>query len=248
MVRSIIVNPAADPHAYEPTVGDAKAVAAANLVIFNGAGYDAWMQKLLAANAVPTGQELDAGSVVGVSPGRNPHIWYNPSDVRRVAARISADFIRLQPVDKALFTRLHRRFITRDLAAYFHDIAGIRDRYASVRVGATESIFVYLARRLHLRLTTPPGFMKAVAEGIEPTAQELLTFNHQIESRSIKVLVFNRQNVTPGVRVLVNLARSRRIPVVPITETLDPASASFQGWQTRQLALLAAALHRATGR
>jgi zinc/manganese transport system substrate-binding protein len=32
------------------------------------------------------------------------------------------------------------------------------------------------------------------------------------------------------------------------TETLAPAGASFQGWQTAQLRALAAALHQATGR
>jgi zinc/manganese transport system substrate-binding protein len=36
--------------------------------------------------------------------------------------------------------------------------------------------------------------------------------------------------------------------VTTITETLAPATATFQAWQARQLAALAAALHRATGR
>ena len=49
-VTSIINDPNADPHSYEPISQDARTIADAQYVIFNGAGYDAWMDKLLAAN------------------------------------------------------------------------------------------------------------------------------------------------------------------------------------------------------
>src|SRR5262249_36780516 len=51
-VQSLIVNPAQDPHSYEPTTGDARAMATAQLAIVNGVGYDPWAPKLLAANPV----------------------------------------------------------------------------------------------------------------------------------------------------------------------------------------------------
>ena len=49
-VTSIIDNPDADPHDYEPTAADARTVAGARLTVVNGIGYDAWADKLLAAN------------------------------------------------------------------------------------------------------------------------------------------------------------------------------------------------------
>ena len=49
-VQSIIVNPAQDPHSYEPTADDARTLATAQLAIVNGVGYDPWAPKLLAAN------------------------------------------------------------------------------------------------------------------------------------------------------------------------------------------------------
>ncbi len=39
-VTSIIDNPAADPHDYEPTAADARAIATADVVVINGIGYD----------------------------------------------------------------------------------------------------------------------------------------------------------------------------------------------------------------
>ncbi|MDQ2744580.1 MAG: zinc ABC transporter substrate-binding protein, partial [Chloroflexota bacterium] len=134
------------------------------------------------------------------------------------------------------------------LKPYFQEITRIKQRYHGVPVGATESVFQYLARSLDLNLVTPYGFMKAVSEGSEPTAQDKSTFDRQITDRQIKVFVFNSQNATPDTNALEAKARGEGIPVVPITETLQPATASFQAWQTAQLQALQAALRRATDR
>ena len=64
-VTSIIVNPSADPHSYEPTTRDARLVATARYVILNGAGYDPWGQKLLNANPVKGRRALVIGDFVG---------------------------------------------------------------------------------------------------------------------------------------------------------------------------------------
>ena len=90
--------------------------------------------------------------------------------------------------------------------------------------------------------------MKAVSEGTEPSAADKSTVDAQISQKRIKVYVFNSQNSTPDVAAQVKAARARGIPVISITETLTPATASFQDWQVAQLQALQAALHQATGR
>jgi zinc/manganese transport system substrate-binding protein len=62
------------------------------------------------------------------------------------------------------------------------------------------------------------------------------------------VWIYNSQNVTPDVQRVNQLARAARIPIATITETLAPASATFEQWQSAQLSSLLAALRRATGR
>src|SRR2546426_187682 len=49
-VTSVINNPDADPHDYEPTPADGRTVATAQYVIINGVGYDPWAPKLVEAN------------------------------------------------------------------------------------------------------------------------------------------------------------------------------------------------------
>jgi hypothetical protein len=46
-VTSIVTSPNNDPHLYESSAANAAAVAEANLVIENSAGYDDWLSKLL---------------------------------------------------------------------------------------------------------------------------------------------------------------------------------------------------------
>src|SRR5260370_11930215 len=82
-VRSIITNPQTDPHAYEPTASDARAIAGAAFVIENGAGYDPWAQKLVDANPSGSRAVLNVGKLNGLAEGGNPHIWYSPTFVRR---------------------------------------------------------------------------------------------------------------------------------------------------------------------
>jgi zinc/manganese transport system substrate-binding protein len=91
---------------------------------------------------------------------------------------------------------------------------------------------------------TPQSFLNAVSEGGEPTAADKATIENQIKGHRIKVYVFNSQNSTPDVQSLVKLAKSQGIPVVPVTETLTPASATFQDWQVGQLQLLQAGLSK----
>ncbi len=246
-VVSIITNPNVDPHSYEPTAADARAIALSQLVVENGIGYDPWVPRLLAADS-GTQIVLDAGTLLGVPGGGNPHRWYNPADVLAVARALTADYSRLDPADRAYFGRRHAYFVTVGLRRYLALIAAIRARYARTPVGASESIFAMLAPALGLRLITPYSFLKAISEGTEVSSADKQTIDNQISHHRIKIYVYNAQNVTPDVRSQLVAARAARIPVAMITETLVPPTASFQAWQVRELQGIDAALARAAGR
>src|SRR5437016_5791826 len=62
-VKNLIDNPDADPHAYEPTPADGRAVASAKLVIVNGIGYDPWADQLVSANPVAGRAVVKVGDV-----------------------------------------------------------------------------------------------------------------------------------------------------------------------------------------
>jgi zinc/manganese transport system substrate-binding protein len=241
-VTSVISDPNADPHEYESNAGTARAFANADYVIINGAGYDSWSGKLLNAGVNPHRKVLNVAGLLGKKAGNNPHFWYNPAYVNRVVAQMEHDLIALDPADADYFRQRDQALKTA-LAQYQNRIAAIRKQFSGTKVAATEDIFVYLAKAAGLDLISPPAFMQAVAEGNEPPAQSIVEFHDQLESKEPAVLVYNRQTVTPLTEGIKKLAADEGIPVVGITETVQPPDASFQKWMDSELISLQNALN-----
>jgi zinc/manganese transport system substrate-binding protein len=240
-VTSIVTNPNTDPHEYESSANDARAFATADYVILNGAGYDDWGQKLLAANPNQHRRVLTVATLLGKKAGDNPHFWYSPSYVTKVADAITAGFKSLDNADSAYFDQQRAAFDTA-LHPYDSLIGQIKARDPGVAVASTESIFVYLAQALGLNLVSPPSFMTAISEGDDPPAQSVAQFQNQLRGHQVKVLIYNTQTSTPITDNLKQLAAANGIAVVGISETVEPANASFQDWQVKQLQALQAGL------
>src|SRR5215472_12053123 len=161
-VTSIITNPNTDPHDYDPTPNDARLIAQARFVIVNGAGYDAWASRLLDSNPAPGRKVLNVGHLLGTKDGDNPHMWYSPPYVTRVTDEIAADLKTIDPGAASVFDSGRDRYENVGLTAYHDVIATIRQKYSGTPVGASESIFAYMAPALGLNLITPYGYMKAI--------------------------------------------------------------------------------------
>ena len=241
-VTSIIVNPSVDPHSYEPTAQDARTLAGANMVIVNGLGYDGWASKLLEASRLSGRVVLNVGGLLALKEGDNPHRWYFPSNVHAVVNGIVAEYDKLDPTDSAYFSKQKQIFETQGLARYDRLRREIRASYSGVPVGYSESIFQGLGEDLGLKLLTPYSFAKAITEGADVTAHDKQAVDSQARQLQIRVWIFNSQNVTPDVQRVSQIATEQHIPIATVTETLSPASASFQQWQVSQLEGLARAL------
>lgn len=243
---SLITNPDTDPHSYEPTPADARIIAGAALFIVNGTGYDSWASKAVAASPDPHRIVLNVAELTKTPADGNPHLWYSPSNVEKVADQITADLKHLDPAGSDYFETLHQSFVHTDLAEYHRLITDIRTKYAGTPVGASESIFAPLADALGLNLITPQSFLKAISEGTDPSTADKATIDSQISGKKIKLYVYNSQNATPDVAAQVSAAKKYGIAVSTVTETLSPAGASFEQWQVSQLKAIEAALAQAT--
>jgi zinc/manganese transport system substrate-binding protein len=244
-VSSIINDPSADPHEFQTDVRVGRAYQKAELVVQNGLGYDEFSNKIIATlprkPVVITG-----GDVVGLKPGDNPHLWYAPDYVTRISREITRTLKRLRPSAATYIEAQAREFATA-LGPYQALIEEIKRRFAGTPIGATETVFVYMAEATGLKLISPPRFMQAVAEGTNPTVRDTAMFHDQIQQKQIRVLVYNTQAVSNLTSQLRTLAHEVGIPVVGVTETLVPVHDTFQNWQVRQLRDLLAALEHADG-
>ena len=241
-VLSVVSDPNADPHEYESNTSDARAIATANYVILNGAGYDSWGDKLLSASPNSSRKVLNVATLLGKKDGDNPHFWYNPSYVNKVVYQMEQNLISLDPGDKGYFEQQYAS-LQSSLAGYQNRIASIKHQFGGTHVAATEDIFAYLASAAGLNLVSPPAFTQAVAEGNDPPTSSVVQFQEQLTSGQVKVLVYNEQTVTPLTNSIKQLAAQQNIPIVGVTETVQPPDTSFQVWMNAELINLENALN-----
>jgi zinc/manganese transport system substrate-binding protein len=239
-VTSILSDPNVDPHEYESSVADGIAISNANIVIENGLQYDAWMDKLIGAAPDPNRIVITAGDVAPDQLMDNPHVWYGIDNISAIASAITNALVKTDPADAAFFQN-NLTVFNASLAPITAKIDDMRQEYGGTAVGLTETIYLYQTEPMRLGVLTPFTFEKAIAEGNDPSAQDVNTANKQIANKLISVLIYNSQTVTPITTNLVNAAMANGIPVVPVTETMPPND-TYQTWMMGELDALDAAL------
>ncbi len=239
-VTSILSDPNVDPHEYESSVDDARAIAGASLVIENSGGYDDWMDKLLSASPSAKRVVLKGFDLAKNRLPDNEHVWYDVDNVQVIAQAVSDTLEKLDPGSTQFYTKNLQTFVD-SLSRIRQKIAQLKAKWNGTRVGLTETIFLYQANPIGLSVLTPFEFQKAIAEGNDPPADTVVTAENQVKRKMIKVLICNEQTMSSITTLLQDDAKAAGIPVVPVTETM-PSMLSYQDWMLSQLSVLEKAL------
>ncbi len=245
-VTSILSNPNVDPHEYESNVQTAIAVSKAQLVVENGNGYDAWMDRLLSASPNNSRVVLVGANIADHKLPDNPHVWYGIENMPAIAQAITAALKKLDTANASTFDSNLATF-KQSLVLLEQKIREINKKYRGTPVAVTETIYLYQAVPEGLAVLTPFDFQKAIAEGNDPPADTVLETNNQITRKEVKILIYNSQTVTPITTNLQNKAKNLNIPVVPVSETMPPGK-TYQTWMIDQLNTLQQSLATATGK
>ena len=238
-VLSILSNPDVDPHLFETTSGVVRKVADARIVIFNGANYDPWMQKLISAAPRPARTVITATALVGKKTGDNPHVWYDPPTIPAVAKALAAALGEMDPEHKPEYDMRLQAFLA-SLSPLAQKILEMRAKYAGTPITATEPVFAYMANAIGLTVRNE-RFQVAVMNDTEPAARDLAAFENDLKKRTVKVLLYNKQVTSNLASRLIDVARGANVPVVGITET-EPADTGFVDWMLGELDELESAL------
>ena len=238
-VVSILSNPDQDPHLFETTPTIIRQVTAAQIVVFNGADYDAWMDKLLKVAPRAERTVVDVAQLVNKKAGDNPHLWYEPTTMPAVARALADAFSRADPAHAADYTARLQTFIA-SLDGINRKIDEIRAKYAGVAVTATEPVFGYMASALRLKVRNE-HFQMAVMNDTEPSIREIAAFERDLKEHKVKVLLYNKQASTKLTQRMLDLAHRSNVAVVGVTET-QPTGMSYQDWMLTELEELQKAL------
>jgi zinc/manganese transport system substrate-binding protein len=237
-VTTVLASAAVDPHEFEPGTAAIAAFSGADLVVLNGAGYDQWATDAV-ANLDPAPVVLSAASLAG-HPG-NPHLWYDPTVVPRMAAAVTARLSALSPRAAGYFAARHRDW-TAAAQPYVAAISAVRARATGRHYAATETVFDPMAAALGLIDATPPGYRRSVSNGGDAAPGDLQAFRTALARHAVDVLIDNVQTSGSVPEQLRADAEAAGVPVVPVTESPPAGSGSFVAWQTAELRSLADAL------
>lgn len=231
-ISSLISNPAQDPHLFETSPSAARRIADAQVVIVNGANYDPWIDKLLQANPNPKRIVISAAKLMGRKPGDNPHLWYDPATMPRVAEAITATLNAADPAHATEYAA-NLKTLLGSLKRIDTRAAALRGKYQGTPVTATEPVFGLMAQAIGLTMRNE-RFQIAVMNDTEPSAHDLAEIERDLKERKVKVLFYNSQVSDALATRLRDLAKGSNIPIVGVTETL-PAGMHFQDWMLSEL-------------
>jgi zinc/manganese transport system substrate-binding protein len=236
-VTSILSDPNADPHLYEPGTANALAVAKAKVVIQNGLGYDAFMSRLESASPNGHRDVITIADVLGISgKNANPHLWYDVPALNRIAAAIAGGLEQADATNAAHYRQ--------GLAKFEASLTPLRNEVAALRRSfAGEPVPGYLRAAAGIRNVAPDSFTRAIEDGSEPSPSAVAQMTALAGDHKIKVLLYNSQTVSPITSRIRSAAQKAGIPIVGVTETLPPGQ-TFQQWQLGQAKALYAALAR----
>jgi zinc/manganese transport system substrate-binding protein len=231
-VVSVLSNPDQDPHLFEVSPAVLRQLAAARIVIYNGADYDPWMPKLLKVTPKLGRAVIVAADLVHKRAGDNPHLWYDPSTMPAVARALAAALARADPAHAADYQARLKTFLA-SLKPLNDKIAAVRKKYGGAPVTASEPVFGYMAAALGLKMRNEK-FQLSIMNDTEPSARDVAAFERDLKQRKVRVMFYNKQASDKIVLHLVELAHAAKVPVVGVTETI-PLGMNFQDWMASEL-------------
>jgi zinc/manganese transport system substrate-binding protein len=234
-VSAIMSNPGTDPHAFEASASTGRLVNAARLVVQNGLGYDTFMNTI--ENAVPDSSRkvIVVQKLLGLPDSTpNPHLWYDPSTMPRVASAIAAGLTAVQP-DHAAYFRANAAAFTSSLARWTNAIGTFKQKYPGTPVATTEPVADYLLQALGADNRTPWAFQADLMNGTDPSAQDVAVERSLFTEHKVTAFLYNQQVTDSLTESFIALARASHIPVVGVYETMPEPGYHYQSWMTAEV-------------
>ncbi|MEU6187068.1 zinc ABC transporter substrate-binding protein [Nocardia sp. NPDC047038] len=236
-VRSLITDPSADPHSHETSAVESAALSDADLVVYNGGGYDRFAEKAVAGTNKRT---VDAFALRADQSDDNEHVWYDVRTVDVVADRIAAQLGELDPGKAAAYAERATTFKNR-LAAVTAITGALAAEHPKTPVLQTEPLAHYLLVAAGADDRTPHEFQEAIEQETDPAPAAVAATQDLLAGKRVRALIYNVQTEDKITKDLRATARSAGVAVVEVTETL-PDGVDYIQWQTKNAQALAAAL------
>jgi zinc/manganese transport system substrate-binding protein len=232
---SIMSNPNTDPHTFEASPAIAREIGNAKLIVQNGVGYDEWAATI--ENAAPgDGREvINVQQLLGLPDSTpNPHLWYDPATMPKVAGAIAADLGQIDPAH-ASYYKANAASFTASLGAWNSAIAAFKAAHPGTPVATTEPVADYMLQAAGADNLTPFVFQADIMNGTDPSPQNTAAENSLFTQHKVKVLLYNQQVTDALTQSFIKLANENGIPVVGVYETMPTPGYDYQSWMLAEV-------------
>ncbi len=197
----------ADPHSFSPRPSDITILRRADLILYNGAGLDAWIEQTADNLNLPSSRLVEAASLVNLLETEeheeyeheeeddhgvfDPHFWLDPVVYAAFAQAFSTRLAELAPESSANFTDRQQRLADelKQLDAEFEQAFAICDLN---KIIVAHDAFNYLASRYGFELIAISG----ISPQEEPSVRRLAQIAQLARDHQINV-VFFENTVSP---------------------------------------------------
>ncbi|TVY99704.1 cation ABC transporter substrate-binding protein [Trebonia kvetii] len=227
---AIMSNPNTDPHSFEASIAIAREVGDARLVVQNGLGYDSFMDSIESATPSSGRTVISVQRLLKLPDSTpNPHLWYDPATMPKVAVAVAASLSVIQPAHAAYF-KANAAAFTASMKRVDAAIASFRSAHSGVPVAVSEPVADYLLTALGADNKTPWTFQSDVMNGVDPSPQNVAAQRSLFTERKVRVFLYNQQVTDALTGSFITLARQNHIPVVGVNETMPAPGYDYQTW------------------
>jgi zinc/manganese transport system substrate-binding protein len=185
-----LVGPNTDMHVFQPSPAHSKMLAAAQLVVINGLGFEGWADRLVQASgykgvAIVASKGIKALADTTGHGRYDPHAWQEVANVKTYVTNIRDALVRVDPSRRADFESAADRYLQvldaldQEIRATFADIP-----QAQRKVITSHDAFTYYGDAYGIRFHAPQG----VSGDSEPTARDVAQLIRQIRQERVKAL------------------------------------------------------------
>ena len=234
-VSAIESNPNTDPHTFEASPSVAREVAGAQLIVQNGVGYDTYMNKIESSSSSSGRKVIVVQNLLGLPDSTpNPHLWYKPGTMSKVAAAVAADMSKLSPGHNAYFRANVVKF-DNSLKPWYTAIAQFKAAYGNTPVAVTEPVGDYLLQAVGAKIMTPFALQADVMNGVDLSPQYVSLQDGLFTQHKVKVFLYNQQVTDTTTEAFLALAHREGVPVVGVYETMPTPGYSYQSWMLAEV-------------
>jgi zinc/manganese transport system substrate-binding protein len=175
----------------------------------------------------------------------NPHLWYKPTTMPKVASAIAAALATIDPAHAAYYAANAAAF-TASLATWTNAIAAFKAKYPGTPVATTEPVADSMLQAAGANNLTPWAFQADIMNGVDPSPQGVAAEKALFTDRKVAVFLYNQQVTSPLTQSFITAANSAGIPVVGVYETMPVPGYDYQSWMAAEVNALTKAVSSKT--